>query len=105
MSDFIRGESEGRKMELRKNHTASQSVRLKTDGAHKGMTIIDPRGDDLEAFRQSCYHRFGVTRVICVKPSKMTSDEYQGRSASAAVDPDEGEFTPVWTPVQSRNRG
>ncbi len=45
-------------------------VVVDTDGVHKGMTIIDPSGDDLEAFRQSCYRRFGEKRVISVEPQQ-----------------------------------
>ena len=42
-------------------------VILETNGAHKGMTIIDPSGDDLEDFKQSCYRRFGADRVISIE--------------------------------------
>ena len=42
-------------------------VVLETNGVHKGMTVIDPSGVDLEAFQQSCYRRFGRERVITVK--------------------------------------
>ena len=45
-------------------------VILETSGVHKGMTIIDPSGDDLEDFKQSCYRRFGAERVISVEPQQ-----------------------------------
>ena len=43
-------------------------VTIDVDGVHKGMTVLDPSGDDLAAFRQSCYRRFGEERVISVEP-------------------------------------
>jgi len=42
-------------------------VVLDTDGVHKGMTIIDPSGKDLEAFRRSCCNRFGEDRIISIE--------------------------------------
>ncbi len=52
------------------NHriTRVYHVIVDTDGAHEGMTIIDPSGDSLEAFEQSCCNRFGANRVISVEP-------------------------------------
>ena len=55
------------------NHRSATKVYhvvVGTGGVHKGMTIIDPSGDDLEAFRQSCYRRFGEKRVIRVEPQQ-----------------------------------
>ena len=52
------------------NHPAARVYRvvLETDGVHKGMTVIDPSGDDMAAFRQSCNRRFGEARVISEEP-------------------------------------
>jgi hypothetical protein len=43
-------------------------VVVDTDGVHKGMTVIDPSGNDLEEFQQSCRNRFGADRVISIEP-------------------------------------
>lgn len=43
-------------------------VAVVTDGVHKGMTVIDPSGDDLEAFSECCRRRFGDDRVISIEP-------------------------------------
>ena len=45
-------------------------VVVDTDGVHQGMTVIDPSGDDLEAFRESCRRRFGADRVISIEPRR-----------------------------------
>ena len=51
------------------NHRTTRvyHIVVETDGVHRGMTIIDPSGDDLEAFTQSCYRRFGEKRVISIE--------------------------------------
>ncbi len=42
-------------------------VIVETDGVHKSMAVIDPSGDDMEAFTQACYRRFGASRVISIE--------------------------------------
>ncbi len=48
--------------------TKVYKVVVETDGVYKGMTVIDPSGHDLGAFRRSCHRRFGEERVISVEP-------------------------------------
>jgi hypothetical protein len=43
-------------------------VVVDTDGVHKGMTVIDPSGDDFEKYQQSCRCRFGADRIISIEP-------------------------------------
>ena len=52
------------------NHRITRVYRVvvETNGIPKGMTIIDPSGDDLEGFRQSCCNRFGAERVVSIEP-------------------------------------
>jgi len=49
-------------------------VIIETNGVHKGMTIIDPSGDDLEGFRQSCCNRFGAERVVSIEPQQRRQE-------------------------------
>ncbi len=43
-------------------------VVVDTDGVRKGMAVIDPSGDGVEAFTRGCYRRFGADRVISIEP-------------------------------------
>ena len=71
----IKAELASHKFEIMQTLTRARVVRLyhvvvNTDGIHKGMTVIDPSGDDLEAFSKSCRSRFGVDRVVSIEPRR-----------------------------------
>ncbi len=53
-----------------KRTTQVYRVVVDTDGTPKGMTVIDPSGDDLEAFTKSVHRRFGKDRVISIEQRK-----------------------------------
>lgn len=69
----IKAELASHKTEIMQALTRPRVTRLyhvvvNTEGVHKGMTVIDPSGDDFEAFCVSCSRRFGSDRVISIEP-------------------------------------
>jgi len=71
----IKADLANHKFEIMQTLTRPRVTRLyhvvvNTDGVHKGMTVIDPSGDDMKAFSKSCRSRFGVDRVISIEPRR-----------------------------------